>query len=40
MPICRQKRKITKEMILSAALELLREGGIEAVNVKALARES
>jgi AcrR family transcriptional regulator len=31
------KKKVTKDMILSAALELLREGGIEAVNVKALA---
>jgi len=33
------KKKITKDMILSAALELLRTGGIEAVNVKALARK-
>ena len=32
------KKQITKEMILSAAMELLREGGIEAVNVKALAQ--
>ena len=31
------KKQVTKEMILTAALELLREGGIEAVNVKALA---
>jgi AcrR family transcriptional regulator len=31
------KKQITKEMILSAGLELLCEGGIEAVNVKALA---
>lgn len=33
------KKQITKEMILSASLELLRKGGIEAVNIKALARE-
>ena len=33
------KKQITREMILSAALKLLREGGIEAVNVKMLARE-
>jgi AcrR family transcriptional regulator len=33
------KKQIIKEMILSAALELLRKGGIEAVNVKALARK-
>lgn len=32
------KKQITKDMILSAALELLREGGQEAVNVKALAQ--
>jgi AcrR family transcriptional regulator len=32
------KKQITKKMILTAALELLREGGIKAVNVKALAR--
>lgn len=33
------KKQVTKEMILSAALKLLREGGLEAVNVKALARK-
>lgn len=33
------KKQITKEMILSTALELLKNGGMEAVNVKALARE-
>jgi len=33
------KKQVTKEMILTAALELLREGGIEAVNVKALAHK-
>ena len=33
------KKQITKAMILSAALELLRGGGIGAVQVKALARE-
>jgi len=33
------KKQITKEMILSAAMELLREGGSEAVNVKALAKK-
>ncbi|HUM83901.1 MAG TPA: helix-turn-helix domain-containing protein [Lachnospiraceae bacterium] len=32
------KKKVTKDMVLSAALELLREGGIGAVNVKALAQ--
>ena len=32
------RKQIPKEKILSAALELLREGGMEAVNVKALAR--
>jgi len=32
------KKQVTKEMILSAALELLRAGGPEAVNVKALAQ--
>lgn len=31
------KKKITKAMILTAAMELLREGGLGAVNVKALA---
>jgi len=33
------KKQVTKEMILSSALELLRKGGIEAVNVKALAQK-
>jgi len=33
------KKQVTKEKILSAALELLRKGGIEAVNVKMLAQE-
>ena len=32
------KKQITKEMILSAALEMLKEGGEKAVNVKALAK--
>lgn len=32
------KKQVTKEMILSAAMKLLQENGIEAVNVKALAR--
>ena len=32
------KKQITKEMILSAALEMLRSGGMDAVNVKSLAR--
>ena len=31
------KKQVTKEMLLSAALALLREGGAEAVSVKALA---
>lgn len=33
------KKQVTKEKILSAALELLRKGGIEAVNVKMLAQK-
>lgn len=33
------KKQITKEMILSTALEMLRLGGMEAVNVKALAKQ-
>ncbi len=33
------KKHITREMILDAAFELLEEGGIEAVNVTALARK-
>ena len=32
------KKQIPRDKILAAAFELLREGGIEAVNVKALAR--
>lgn len=32
------KKQITREMILAAAFELLKEGGIEAVNVTALAK--
>ena len=31
------KKQVTKEMILSAAMDLLRESGMEAVNVKTLA---
>lgn len=31
------KKQVTKDMILSAAMELLRAGGIEAVSIKALA---
>ncbi len=33
------KKQITKDMILKAALKLLREQGFEAVNIKALAKE-
>ena len=33
------KKQITKDMILEAALKILREEGFEAVNIKALARE-
>ena len=33
------KKQITKERILSTALELLRAGGAQAVNVKALAKQ-
>lgn len=33
------KKQISKERIFSAALTLLREGGIDAVNVKALAQK-
>lgn len=33
------KKQITKEMILSAALEMLRSGGMEAVNVTALSKQ-
>lgn len=33
------KKQITKDMILSTALEMLRLGGMEAVNVKALAKQ-
>ena len=32
------KKQITRDMILSAALELLKGGGMGAVNVKSLAR--
>ena len=32
------KKQVTREMILDAALELLRQGGIESVNVSALAQ--
>ena len=32
------KKQITRDMILSAALEMLKDGGMEAVNVKSLAR--
>lgn len=32
------KKQITKDMILSAALEMLKAGGMETVNVKALAK--
>ena len=33
------KKQITKDMILQAALKLLKEQGFEAVNIKGLARE-
>lgn len=33
------KKQITKEMILAAALKMLREGGLKAVHVKALAKK-
>ena len=33
------RKQITREMILAAAFELLKEGGIEAVNVTALAKK-
>ena len=33
------KKQVTKEMILNAALKLLREHGYEAVNLKGLAKE-
>lgn len=33
------KKQVTREMIVSAAMELLRSGGIGAVSVKALARQ-
>ena len=33
------KKQISREMILAAAFELLKEGGIDAVNVTALARK-
>ena len=33
------KKQITREMILSTALEMLRAGGMEAVNIKALAKQ-
>lgn len=33
------KKQITKDMILQAALQLLRTGGFDAVNVKTLAKE-
>ena len=32
------KKQIARDMILSAALEILKDGGMEAVNVKSLAR--
>lgn len=32
------KKQITKQMILSSALEILKSGGMEAVNVKSLAK--
>lgn len=32
------KKQITKEMILSSALDMLKDGGMEAVNVKSLAK--
>jgi AcrR family transcriptional regulator len=33
------KKQVTKDMILSAAFNMMRCGGIEAINVKALAKE-
>lgn len=32
------KKQITRQMILSSALEILKTGGMEAVNVKLLAK--
>lgn len=33
------KKQVTKEMILASAFEMLKDGGMEAVNVKALAQK-